>query len=77
MMSVPNRDISSAFMRILALASIIFTGSVYPSSPTMAESQQRENYFPNTETLKENEMRVVALGTGTPNFATLRLLHLG
>lgn len=28
----------------------------------------RLNYFPNTEELGEDEMRVIALGTGTPNF---------
>ncbi len=28
----------------------------------------RASYFPNTEPLGPNEMRVVALGTGTPNF---------
>ena len=28
----------------------------------------RDNYFPNTELLDEDEMRVIALGTGTPNF---------
>jgi len=28
----------------------------------------RDNYFPNTEALGADEMRVVALGTGTPNF---------
>jgi hypothetical protein len=27
-----------------------------------------DNYFPNTEILGANEMRVIALGTGTPNF---------
>jgi ribonuclease Z len=30
-------------------------------------STQREVYFPNTETLGEQEMRVIALGTGTPH----------
>jgi ribonuclease Z len=28
--------------------------------------QQRDHYFPNTEPLAENEMRVIALGTGRP-----------
>jgi ribonuclease Z len=28
----------------------------------------RDNCFPNTELLVEDEMRVIALGTGTPNF---------
>jgi len=30
--------------------------------------QKRKNYFPNTEELGPDEMRVIALGTGTPNF---------
>jgi ribonuclease Z len=29
---------------------------------------RRDNYFPNTEPLGADEMRVTALGTGTPNF---------
>ena len=29
---------------------------------------RRDNYFPNTEPLGADEMRVIALGTGTPNF---------
>ena len=28
----------------------------------------RTNYYPNTEVLDADEMRVIALGTGTPNF---------
>ena len=32
------------------------------------KSGERKNYFPNTEKLAPDEMRVVALGTGTPNF---------
>jgi ribonuclease Z len=32
------------------------------------QSPVRVNYFPNTEPLGEDEMRVIALGTGTPNF---------
>ena len=34
------------------------------SSKTHENSSQRENYFPNTETLGADEMRVIALGTG-------------
>lgn len=33
-----------------------------------AADQFRTNYFPNTEVLGADEMRVIALGTGTPNF---------
>jgi ribonuclease Z len=32
------------------------------------ETDSRDNYFPNTELLGADEMRVIALGTGTPNF---------
>ncbi len=32
------------------------------------EAFRRLNYYPNTEELDPNEMRVIALGTGTPNF---------
>ncbi len=35
-------------------------------SPVIA--RERNNYYPNTELLDEDEMRVIALGTGTPNF---------
>lgn len=39
--------------------------SRYPiSSPPMPS--QRDHYFPNTEQLAANEMRVIALGTGNP-----------
>ena len=33
-----------------------------------ANEDRRANYFPNTEALGADEMRVIALGTGTPNF---------
>jgi ribonuclease Z len=32
------------------------------------DESRRDFYFPNTEKLAENEMRVIALGTGNPNF---------
>jgi ribonuclease Z len=31
-------------------------------------TEKRTNYYPNTEVLAKDEMRVTALGTGTPNF---------
>jgi ribonuclease Z len=34
----------------------------------VAQSASRANYFPNTEPLGMDEMRVIALGTGSPNF---------
>ena len=35
-------------------------------SPTMVRDRPREVYFPNTENLAEDEMRVIACGTGMP-----------
>lgn len=35
---------------------------------TQEKLPQRVNYYPNTEELGADEMRVIALGTGTPNF---------
>lgn len=34
----------------------------------LGKVSKRGTYYPNTEKLQEDEMRVVALGTGTPNF---------
>ena len=31
-------------------------------------ASSRANYFPNTEPLGEDEIRVISIGTGTPNF---------
>ncbi len=45
----------------------IFLLSVQAFSQEEARGS-RDSYFPNTEILGEDEMRVVALGTGTPNF---------
>ena len=50
-----------------SLCSIIALGCLLVTTVS-AEEGPRQNYFPNTETLDANEMRVVALGTGTPNF---------
>ena len=36
-----------------------------------------ETYYPNTEVLGENEMRIVALGTGRPFCDALKQMHLG
>lgn len=37
-------------------------------SAAQANESSRLVYYPGTETLNSNEMRVIALGTGTPNF---------
>ena len=47
---------------VLAFASICSTAAADSASET------RKFYYPNTEPLGEAEMRVVSLGTGTPNF---------
>jgi ribonuclease Z len=47
------------------MALLLTGGSVLNASDPVTE---RASYFPNTEPLGEGEMRVIALGTGTPNF---------
>ncbi len=37
-----------------------------PVSPTKVSQRPRDTYFPNTEDLKSDEMRVIACGTGMP-----------
>jgi ribonuclease Z len=37
-----------------------------PISPTMVTDRPRDTYYPNTEDLAEDEMRVIACGTGMP-----------
>ena len=61
-----------------ALALAIYSGTgVLPIATTTGQGTakaaeyapaRRDNYFPNTEPLGADEMRVTALGTGTPNF---------
>ncbi|CUH48707.1 guanitoxin biosynthesis MBL fold metallo-hydrolase GntH [Ruegeria atlantica] len=46
----------------LAIAAICSTAASYSASET------RKFYYPSTEPLGEAEMRVISLGTGTPNF---------
>ena len=50
---------------ILKSASAVERGTPDAADPGQAT---RDNFFPNTEALGADEMRVVALGTGTPNF---------
>ena len=52
---------------IYFIESVLATGLVNANStPTVADP--RSNYFPNTEVLGSDEMRVISLGTGSPNF---------
>jgi ribonuclease Z len=56
---------------LAALAITMTGGSIKAASsaephPEAGSSQQRATYFPNTETLRPDEMRITALGTGLP-----------
>lgn len=53
--------------RLIWIAAIVIwtMGSV---SAERNEPHSRVNYYPNTEPLGADEMRIIALGTGTPNF---------
>jgi ribonuclease Z len=43
-------------------------GNILNTASAQDDVVSRDNYFPNTEELTKDEMRVIALGTGTPNF---------
>ena len=52
---------------VLAIAPILIGGDL-KSAFSADDDVRRANYYPNTEPLGPTEMRVIALGTGTPNF---------
>ena len=56
-----------ALIGVLTFAIYIAAYAVQTASAA-SDVALRDNYFPNTETLGTSEMRVIALGTGTPNF---------
>lgn len=60
--NAPEFWLATVVATFLAVAGLIM--------PAHAENSasKRAFYFPNTEQLAEDEMRVIALGTGTPNF---------
>ena len=60
-----NNKLSSLLFSI-AIATIL--GFVVFGYDSAADTPRRDFYFPNTEPLAEDEMRVIALGTGTPHF---------
>jgi len=62
-----SHKIGTNMIGLIWVAAIVFwtMGSV---SAAQNETTSRANYFPNTEPLGANEMRIIALGTGTPNF---------
>jgi ribonuclease Z len=61
---------------VLVVAMLVIGGSLHTAvlagaGVAMAADEEtalRGNYFPNTEPLGADEIRVIALGTGTPNF---------
>lgn len=61
------QHVLAAAVWFVGVAALVFW-SIMPISAEPKEARQSANYFPNTEPLGEDEMRVVALGTGTPNF---------
>ena len=55
----------SMFIITVATMLLLSGGPVLNASDPLTE---RSSNFPDTEPLAEDEMRVIALGTGTPNF---------
>ena len=56
-------------MTNLGVAVFAFAFSAFGISAVAEDSRNTPKfYYPNTEVLGEAEMRVVSLGTGTPNF---------
>ena len=53
---------------LLSIAIATILGFVVFGYDSAADTPRRDFYFPNTEPLAEDEMRVIALGTGSPNF---------
>ncbi len=51
---------------ILTVMTIVFISANYSSPPVEAE-ENRDVFYPGTEEVGPNEIRVVALGTGMPN----------
>lgn len=59
---------TDARLALAILLIVSFVGFADAQDKTGAGDPKRSHYFPNTEPLAEDEMRVIALGTGTPNF---------
>ncbi len=60
-----RRPLSVRTLTIVVFIAVLH--SMTTGAPVMA-ADAADVYFPNTEVLGINEMRVIALGTGTPNF---------
>ncbi|NOD35085.1 MULTISPECIES: guanitoxin biosynthesis MBL fold metallo-hydrolase GntH [unclassified Ruegeria] len=54
-------------LRLLPVLSFVFA-SIWCGAASAGSSGERKFYYPNAEPLGEAEMRVISLGTGTPNF---------
>ena len=69
MTKIKSLSIGIAVGFSLAIAVVVFTAfkSQSNSNSSAASEELREVYYPATEELGPNEMRVVALGTGMPN----------
>jgi ribonuclease Z len=52
-------------LSLVMLLMCLLAGHALAESDT---DEKRSNYYPNTEALAADEMRITALGTGTPNF---------
>ncbi len=66
--ATPNAPLNSIPQGIL---DTVLPGAAYAQeseeiSPTMVSQRERDVYYPNTEDLAEDEMRVIACGTGMP-----------
>jgi ribonuclease Z len=54
------------FVGIVTVSLMAYSSIDANMAATVAEESERSSYYPNTETLGPDEMRVVALGTGMP-----------
>jgi ribonuclease Z len=76
----PILSLPGFFLVVLFIHGVVATK--FAAAAEAAASGQRENYFPNTEILGKREMRIIALGTGTPHIrpsqaSTSWLVELG
>lgn len=58
--------LGTLILAIYVTLGIVHTASSAEASPSMTSSKRLPSYFPNTEELRADEMRITALGTGLP-----------
>ncbi|WP_170791716.1 guanitoxin biosynthesis MBL fold metallo-hydrolase GntH [Ruegeria lacuscaerulensis] len=63
--AVSPQAVTEAVMELIA-PSAVYAQETEEVSPTMVRDRPRDVYYPNTEDLAEDEMRVIACGTGMP-----------